>query len=246
VPANYRFTYAAGAIVVTSAPTVAATGTLSALDTIYGTATPTPGSLAVSGGNLTANITVTAPTGFEVSTSAGAGYGPSVTLTQSGGTVASTTVYVRLAAATNAGTYSGSVVVASSGATSQNIATAASTVSPKGLTITGLSGVNREYDGGTTATLSGTAAYAGLANGESFTVTGTPVASFATKTVGTAKAVTVTGYTAPSANYTVTQPAGLTANISAKALTVTGAAVTSKAYDGTTAAAVDEHGRGEG
>ena len=31
--------------------------------------------------------------------------------------------------------------------------------------------------------------------------------------VGTGKTITITGYTAPSANYTVSQPTGLTADI---------------------------------
>jgi hypothetical protein len=52
-----------------------------------------------------------------------------------------------------------------------------------------------------------------LVNGETFPVSGTPSATFADASVGVGKAVTVTGYTAPSANYTVTQPTGLTANI---------------------------------
>ncbi|MEI6752310.1 MAG: YDG domain-containing protein, partial [Paludibacter sp.] len=46
------------------------------------------------------------------------------------------------------------------------------------LTITGISGVNKVYDGTTTATLSGTAAYSGLVNGETSTVTGTASATF--------------------------------------------------------------------
>jgi hypothetical protein len=50
--------------------------------------------------------------------------------------------------------------------------------------------------------------------------------------------VTVSGYTAPSANYTLTQPTGLQANITAATLTVTSAAVSSKPYDGTTSATV--------
>jgi hypothetical protein len=91
------------------------------------------------------------------------------------------------------------------------------------LTITGLTANNKPYDGLTTATLSGTAAYSGLQNGETFSVTGTPSASFAAADFGTGVAVTVTGYTAPSGNYTVSQPTGLTANITKAALTITAA-----------------------
>jgi hypothetical protein len=84
------------------------------------------------------------------------------------------------------------------------------------VTITGISIANKVYDGNTTATITGTAAYSGLVGGESFSVSGTPGATFANKTVATNKSVTVTGYTAPSANYSITQPSGLTANITAK------------------------------
>jgi endonuclease YncB( thermonuclease family) len=48
----------------------------------------------------------------------------------------------------------------------------------------------------------------------------------------------VAGYTAPSSNYSITQPTGLTANITAKALTIPDAAVTTKTYDNTTAATI--------
>ena len=86
------------------------------------------------------------------------------------------------------------------------------TVNTASLTITGISANNKVYDGTTTATLSGTAAYSGLVNSESFSVTGTPTASFASAAVGTSKTVTVSGYTAPSSNYSITQPS-LTADI---------------------------------
>jgi hypothetical protein len=64
--------------------------------------------------------------------------------------------------------------------------------------------------------------------------TGSVGATFADMNVGTAKAVTVTGYTlggANAGNYTLVQPASLTASITAKPLTVTGT-TTGKQYDG--------------
>ncbi|MEI6881234.1 MAG: YDG domain-containing protein, partial [Bacteroidota bacterium] len=96
------------------------------------------------------------------------------------------------------------------------------------LTITGLTGVNKVYDATTTATTTGTATYVGLVNGESFTVSGTPVRNFADANVGTAKTITITGYTAPSANYTVSQPAGLTADILKANQTITFGALAAK------------------
>ena len=59
------------------------------------------------------------------------------------------------------------------------------------LTIIGLTANNKVYDGTTAATLSGTAAYSGLVNGETFTVTGTPTATFASANVGTGIAVKI-------------------------------------------------------
>ncbi len=235
---NYSITYVAGDLTVSAAPTISTSGTLSAVSTTYGTASTSPTSFLVSGGNLTGDLSVTPPAGFEVSTSSGSGYSGSLNLTATGGTVSSTTIYVRLSAIAAAASYSGDITISGGGATTQTVATASSTVSPKNLTITGLAGVNREYDASLNATLSGTAVYAGLENSESFSVAGTPVASFATKTVGAAKSITVVGYEAPSANYTVTQPTGLTADITAKALTVTSPSVTSRPYNGTLAATI--------
>jgi hypothetical protein len=64
-------------------------------------------------------------------------------------------------------------------------------------------------------------------------------ASFASAGVGTGIAVTVTGYSisgSAAANYTVAQPAGLTADITAKGLTISGLTADNKVYNATTAA----------
>jgi hypothetical protein len=73
-------------------------------------------SFTVLGCNLTANISITAPTGFEISTNASSGFGSSLTLTQSGGSVASTTIFIRMTAAAT-GSPSGNISLASTGAT---------------------------------------------------------------------------------------------------------------------------------
>lgn len=236
-PANYTISYVSGDITVTADPTISTSGTLAAVDTTYGTASPTPTTFSVSGVFLTGDLTVTPPSGFEVSLSSGSGYTTSLTVPASG-TLASTLIYVRLAATTAFGTYSGNIVISGGGATSQNVAIASSSVAKKALTITGLTGDNKIYDRTTTASVSGTPAYVGLENGETFSVSGTPSATFATVSVGAAKPITVTGYTAPSANYTLSQPAGLTGDITPLALTVTGATVTSKVYNSSTAATI--------
>ena len=73
--------------------------------------------------------------------------------------------------------------------------------------------------------MSGTATLVGVISGDTVTPTGTTSGTFANKNVGLSKAVSVSGYslTGPNAgNYTLLQPTGLTANISAASLTVSG------------------------
>lgn len=219
--AGTNFGFRGVAFAPTAASTITTTGTLAAVDTTYGAASASPTSFSVSGASLTGDLTVAAPAGFEVSTTIGSGYATSLNLTQSGGAVSATTIYVRLAAATAAGTHSGNVVVSGGGASPKNVATAPSVVSPASLTITGVTADGKPYDGNTTTTLSGTPAYVGLQNGESFAVTGTAAANFDTAAAGMNKPVTVTGYTAPTTNYTASQPTGLTANVSTVDLTIT-------------------------
>ncbi len=79
-------------------------------------------SFSVSGSHLTADITVSAPSNFEVSTSSGSGYSSSVTLTQSSGSVGATTVYIRLKSGLSTGSYTGtSITMTSTGAANKTI-----------------------------------------------------------------------------------------------------------------------------
>lgn len=75
----------------------------------------------VEGFNLTNDITLTAPANFEISTTAGAGFGNAITLTQTAGVVPFTTLYVRLANGLVANNYSGNLVATSAGVANQNI-----------------------------------------------------------------------------------------------------------------------------
>jgi hypothetical protein len=221
--------------VVSNTPTITTTGTLNAVNTTYGTASTIPTSFTVSGSNLTNDILVTPPTGYEISKTVGgaSGYAATQTLTQTSGSVAITTIYVRLKADASVvnSPYSGNVVLSSTGATSVNVPTVSSSVTAKGLTISGITADNKVYDANTTASLSGTPAYVGLENSEIFSVSGTPTASFNTAFVGNAKVVTVTGYIALSTNYTLTQPS-LIADITPAPLTIAGASASNKIYDG--------------
>ncbi len=234
---NYTPTYVPASLTVTAGPTITINGTLSAADTIYGTASSSPSSFTLSGIFLTGDLTVTPPAGFEVSTNLGSGYTTSLTL-PAGGNLNSTTVYLRLAATTAFGTYAGNITVSGGGAASKTIATTSSSVAKKGLSITGLTGNNKAYDRTAAATTSGNASYVGLENGDVFAVTGTPTASFADANAAPAKPITITGYTAPSDNYSVSQPLGLSADITTLALTVTGSTVTNRPYNGENVATI--------
>ncbi|MBS1501601.1 MAG: beta-propeller fold lactonase family protein, partial [Bacteroidetes bacterium] len=85
-------------------------------------ASPHVEQFTVTGSGLANGITATAPAGFEISLSAGNGYGPSVVIPESGGNAASTAVYVRAAASTIIGGISGNVVLSSPGVPNQNVA----------------------------------------------------------------------------------------------------------------------------
>jgi len=79
-------------------------------------------SFTVSGADLTANIVLNAPTNYEISTNSGSGFGSSVTLTQSGGTVNSTPIYVRLKTGLSAGSYNGeNITISSTGKISKTV-----------------------------------------------------------------------------------------------------------------------------
>ncbi len=206
-------------------PTISTTGTpLSVVNTTYGTNSSNT-TFNVSGANMTAGISINPPAGYQVSTvsdfSSNVGTNGSPITVGAAGTIASTPIYVRIPATTAAGTYSGNIVLASSGATNVNVATVSSTVSTKSLTVTGLSASNKVYNGTTAVTVTGTPAFSGLVNAESFSPSGTVSWAFPNANVGNGKTLSRTGsYSSPSANYTVTQPT-LTADITAKVLTIT-------------------------
>lgn len=83
-------------------------------------ASSTEQSFTVEGTNLTDDIAVNAPAGFEVSLTADSAYGGSVTLTESGGSVSPTTVYARFSPIAP-GPASGSIASSSAAATTQNV-----------------------------------------------------------------------------------------------------------------------------
>jgi len=216
--------------------TVNASGTLSVVNTTYGTPSSEPTSFTVSGSNLTGAISIAAPSGYEISQTAGgtAGYATTQTV-GAAGTVAAKTIYVRLTATTPVGTYSGNITCNSAGSAGATVATAPSSVAKKQLTITGLVGMDKVYNGTTSAELLGTPSYVGLVNGESLSVTGVANATFANKNVGVGKNVTISGFTDPNGNYAVTLPT-VTASIAPKEVVILDLSGANKPYDGTLSA----------
>lgn len=89
-------------------------------------------SYTVSGYNLSANITVAAPSGFEVSLSSGSGFTGGLTLNHTGGTVAPTPVYVRYTPTTLGA--SGNITNVAGGA-SQNVAVNGTVTNPPLITV---------------------------------------------------------------------------------------------------------------
>ncbi len=152
------------------------------------------------------------------------------------------TTYTDLAnAPSGAGNYNLKVTAKSSSDSSKVLGTQnlPFTISPKTLTMTATAN-NKTYDGNVNATVNAALVTSGVVGEDVVTlVTSSVSATFDNKNVDTDKTVTLSGdYTlggADAANYTLTQPTELKANITAKTLTVN-VAVADKTYDGLNAA----------
>ncbi|MDP3914232.1 MAG: C10 family peptidase [Bacteroidota bacterium] len=79
-----------------------------------------PQSYIVSGSYLLSNITISAPSGFQISTSSSSGFGSTLTLVQSGVTVSGTPIYVRFSPSST-GVQSGNISHTSTGAIARYI-----------------------------------------------------------------------------------------------------------------------------
>ena len=206
-----------GQILITSTSLTTA-GSMSGLATTYGTAssnlgTPSTTSFSVSGANVFSDLTITAPTGFQVSkTSATSGYAASVSITPTSGTISSTTIYIQLAATATAGTYASSALTLSSTGYSSTLSIPSSTVSPLAISVSGLSATSKSYDGGTTASLNtASAIFTSAVNGDalniasySATFNGAGTPSGTTNVTATINSLTLGGTNASS--YTISTP----------------------------------------
>jgi len=127
-------------------PTVyASPATLSSFSYVLGSGPSAQHSFTVSGTNLTNNIILTPPDEYEISTLSGSSFAAvsSITLTQSGGIVNSTPIYVRLKAGLAVNTYNSKIIdVSSLGATSKSV-TCNGSVTPPTLVV-----ISQIYGGG--------------------------------------------------------------------------------------------------
>ncbi|MFN7014740.1 MAG: YDG domain-containing protein, partial [Bacteroidia bacterium] len=228
------------------AQSITPAGSLTAFTATYGSASSEQ-TFTFTATGLTASspVTITAPTNFQVSLTSGSGFGSSVVVNTdgSGDVTPAVTIYVLMPSGINAGSVTGGNITLAEGATNNTVAIPTSTVNTKILTISGLTASNKVYNATTAASLTGTAALVGVETGDipNVTLGGSASASFASASVGTGIAVTVTGYTlsgSAASNYSLTQPAGLTADITAKGLTISGLTADNKVYNATTAASL--------
>ena len=113
--------------VAPSGPTITTSSSMSTFGCNMTNGAPNKQSFKVSGAALTANVTVTPPTGYEVCLSENGTYTSSVTLNKGTGTLAETDVYVKLKDNNAAGSYSGNITCESTNATTQTIAVSGST-----------------------------------------------------------------------------------------------------------------------
>ena len=125
-----------------------------------------------------------------------------------------------------------------------NQSTTTATITAKRVTITGVDAQDKPYDGGTTATVTGTPSLNGLVLGDNVSIT-TGTAAFESKNVGTWD-VTFSGYGiigSDAGNYLLSaQPAAVQATISRRSVTITGTTASDKEYDGDTDTEVETLG----
>ncbi|MDO9365722.1 MAG: YDG domain-containing protein, partial [Methylotenera sp.] len=127
----------------------------------------------------------------------------------------------------DAGNYN---LTSSTGTTTANI-------TPRSLTVSGITAANKDYDGTTSVALSvGTAAFSGVLGADVVTITPDVIGgSFADKNAGTSKAINLTGVTlsgTEASNYTLDSVVGVTADIAPVALQIAANDMT-YAYNGT-------------
>ena len=147
-----------GSVTAVVAPAVSITPSTLALGTAASGTPGTSQTYTVSGTNLTSNLTITAPTGVEVSDDSGATWHTTLSLAQASGVVPATTILARISAAASAGTIASTITNVSTGATTGDVAVTGTvtavgspsvSISPASLalgsTVAGTAGVTQTY-----------------------------------------------------------------------------------------------------
>ncbi len=107
---------------VTTRPVITlSTSSLSGFTYTFSAGPSAQQSFTVSGTNLSGNVTLTAPSHYEISLTSGSGFTSSISLTPSGGTLSSTTIYVRLKVSLGVGTYNETLTATSQYAVTKNL-----------------------------------------------------------------------------------------------------------------------------
>ena len=120
-PALSRTVAVSGAVTAANSPAVSCSPTALTGFSTYAGSVSTAQSITVSGAYLTDSVVVTAASGYEVS-SDNIAFSSSVSITQSGGTLGGTPVYVRVAGTASVGPLSGNAAsVSSSGSPAVNV-----------------------------------------------------------------------------------------------------------------------------
>ncbi|HEX8020923.1 MBG domain-containing protein [Mucilaginibacter sp.] len=192
-------------------PVISFTGNLPPLNTQYGTPSPST-SFSISAVNLNEGVMITPPSGFEISMDNHV-FAPNVTV-GAAGTITSIPVFIRIAATSHVGTYSGDIKLSSINAANVKIAMPASKVSSAPLKITGNS-VTKSYGSVITGT-AGSEAFTsfGLQNNEtigSITIEygqGATAAATVGNYISSISATAATGGTFNPADYAISYTPG--------------------------------------
>jgi hypothetical protein len=195
-------------------------------------------SISVSGVGLQGVVTITAPTGYEVSS--GSGYGSTATLTPTGGTLTNALVEIRIAASAAIGFVTGDVTIASLNATTQTIAGLLGIVNASTLTSQSITfSLDSPVTYGVSPIVMTATATSGLP--VTYTSSNTSIATVTGNTltiVGAGSVVITANQAGDLVTYAAAPFVTQTLNVDPIALTVTGAQVTDKYYDGTTSAVI--------
>ena len=202
---------------------------------ITATFTPDDTNNYITGATTTFNVTVTqgGQTNVLVVNSTSVTYGSTLSLTTTGGDGQGGNSFVvdsgpcTVSGSTLTPTAAGTCMLTATKEAAGNYLAASSvstpiTINQKGLTISGLTGANKEFDGNRSGSATGTPTLVGVVNSDNVLLGGTPVFTFASANAGSGISMAASGYTlteTTAANYTLTQPT-MTANITQKAARV--------------------------